>query len=266
MKQTKQVKPLVRRMYVDLETSPNVILAFQIGYKLSIGHHQIVKERGIISICWKWEGESEVHALTWDAKQCDKSMLEKFVKELDEADEVVGHYIDGFDMPWLKTRMMFHRIPNAGKYKTVDTKAWTRPLFLNSNKLDYIAQFLGFGNKIKTDFSLWKEICLNNCPKALAEMVRYNKQDVVLLEKVYHELAFYNAPKTHVAVLNGGEKWQCPHCASKDVHQNKRRVTAAGTVQYQMRCKSCGKTHSINESGHKDYISYKKDQEEKKNK
>ena len=54
----------------------------------------------------------------------------------------------------------------------------------NSNKLDYIAKYLGMGEKIKTEFGLWKDIVLNKDKDAMAKMVKYCQQDVRLLEKV----------------------------------------------------------------------------------
>lgn len=124
----------------------------------------------------------------------------------------------------------------------------------NSNKLDYLAQFFGEGKKIDTDFSLWRDITLNNCPKALAKMVRYNKHDVHILEGVYHHLAKVAEPKSHAGVLTGSsEKWGCPRCGSPHVKKNMTRVTAKGTVQHQMQCKRCGGSHTISQAAFSDY-------------
>jgi len=75
----------IKRLFFDIETSPNIGLFWTAGYKLNIGHDNIIKERAIICICYKWAGEKEVHSLTWDNKQNDKSLLEKFVKENNHA-------------------------------------------------------------------------------------------------------------------------------------------------------------------------------------
>lgn len=70
----------LRRLFWDIETSPNVVLSFRIGYNLNLGHHSIVRERAIICICWKWEGEKKIHSLQWDKHQNDRDMVIAFMK------------------------------------------------------------------------------------------------------------------------------------------------------------------------------------------
>ena len=54
-----------------------------------------------------------------------------------------------------------------------------------SNKLDYVAQKLGVGSKVKhSGFELWIG-CMNDDKKAWAEMKRYQIQDVQLLDNLY---------------------------------------------------------------------------------
>src|SRR6056297_181468 len=50
-----------KRLYFDIETSPNVTLTWRTGYKLNIPHDNIMEERAIICICYKWEGSDEVY-------------------------------------------------------------------------------------------------------------------------------------------------------------------------------------------------------------
>ncbi len=128
----------VRRLIWDIETSPNIVLAWRTGYKLDIGHNAIVEERKIITIAYKWLGESGVTVLTWDKNKDDRSMIEKFIKVANEADELIAHYGDGFDMPWVRGRCLILGLPPIPKYKTVDTKAWaSKKFYFQSNKLDY---------------------------------------------------------------------------------------------------------------------------------
>ena len=61
-----------RRLYFDIEVSANVGLFWQSGYKLQIGTENIIKERAVICICYKWEDDEDVYYLQWDKKQCDK--------------------------------------------------------------------------------------------------------------------------------------------------------------------------------------------------
>lgn len=232
---------MIKRLYLDCETSPNVGLFWSAGYKLNIPYENIIKERAIICICYKWGHEKKTHSLTWDSKQNDKKMLEKFIKIVKSADELVGHNEDKFDLPWIRTRCLFHKIDCPPTFTTLDTLKAARSKFrFNSNRLDYISKFLGIGGKIKTDFNLWREV-MNNDPKALKKMVKYCKWDVELLERVFDRLKNHLPAKTHVS----GVKVECPECGGK-TKINRTTLSAAGTKRVQRQCKECGKHHTTN--------------------
>ena len=201
----------------DIETSPNIGFFWRPGYKVTLTHDNILKERAIICICWKWAGERKVHHLTWDKNQCDKKMVKEFLKVAKEADELVAHNGDHFDMKWFNTRVLFHELGPVPQWKTVDTLKIARKYFnFNSNRLDYLGKFLFGEGKISTSFNLWYDICINNCPTAMDKMVKYCKQDVRLLEKVWKELEPYSTVKSHVGVANGLPKWTCPFQEDQD--------------------------------------------------
>lgn len=198
------VTPLpIRKLFFDIETSPNIVFSWTIGANLFLTPDNIIQERAIICICYKWEGEDTVHDIRWTEGD-DKPMLEEFAKVAATADILVGHNSDQYDIKWVRSRCMLHGIKFPIKPDTIDTLKMARRQFkLNSNKLDYIGQFLGVGQKMDTGgFKLWKEICLNHNPEAMDKMVSYCKQDVILLEKIYHILAGYSPikkfkPKEH---------------------------------------------------------------------
>lgn len=251
----------LRRLFFDLETSPNVVLSWRVGRKINIDYDNILKERAVLCAAWKWEGEKTVHHAQWDSEQDDKCVLEPLLEALNSADELVFHNGDRFDLPWVRTRCLFHGIKTMPAYRTVDTLKWARSKFyFNSNRLDYIAKFLGLGAKITTGFGLWKQVVLDKCPEAMRKMVKYCCHDVELLEQVWEKLSQVVPHKTHAGVLAGSDKWSCPFDGSVNVEVSKTRVTAAGTIQYQMRCGDCGRYYTISERAHKDYLEWKKDQ------
>ncbi len=231
-----------KRLYFDIETSPNIGFFWTAGFKLNISTESIIKERAIICICYKWEEDKVTHSLNWDSKQNDKKMLQEFIKVANEADELVGHNGDKFDLAWVRTRCLFHRIDMFPTYTTIDTLKVARSKFkFNSNKLNYIAKYLGIGQKIHTDYDLWKDIVLNKDKDAMDKMIKYCKMDVILLEKVHKELSLHIPAKTHYGVIFGGDRGSCPECGSDDLVRNNKRVTASGLVKIQLRCKTCGK-------------------------
>ena len=234
-----------KRLYFDIETSPNIGFFWTAGFKLNISTESIIKERAIICICYKWEEDKVTHSLNWDSKQNDKKMLQEFIKVANEADELVGHNGDKFDLAWVRTRCLFHRLEMFPTYTTIDTLKVARSKFkFNSNKLNYIAQYLGIGEKIHTEYNLWKDIVLNKDKEAMDKMIKYCKMDVILLEKVHKELSLHIPAKTHYGVIFGGDRGSCPECGSDDIVRNNKRVTASGLVKVQMRCKTCGKMHT----------------------
>ena len=249
----------IRRLFWDIETSPNVVLSWRCGPKQTIQPNQIVQERAIICICYKWEDDRRIHSVEWDNGD-DSKMLATFSKVVDEADELVAHNGDRFDLKWYNARCLIHGLDPIPSVKTVDTlKIARKHFYFNSNRLDYIAQLL-FGNgngKTKTDFDMWKKITLFNDAKALKKMVKYCKNDVAILESVWSKLRDYEAPATHAAVAmsgDSGDRWMCAHCGSSNVRKSKTRVTARGTVQHQMKCGDCGRYYSIANGMFKRYL------------
>lgn len=241
----------MKRLYFDIETSPNIATVWGTGRKQWIDYENIIKERAVICIGFKIDGEKQADVLTWDKNQCDRKMLDKFGKLLAGVQECVGHNIDKFDMPWVRSRMLFHGLPPMPQIKTADTLQWSRRyMYFNSNRLDYIATFLGIGCKVRTEFKLWKDVLLkqNDHSHALHMMSEYCKHDVELLEKVWKKLQLYCPVRTHAGVLNDSEKWSCPRCASENVQRWSRWATAAGTIRNRMRCKDCLGSYTVSEN------------------
>jgi len=241
-----------KRLFIDIETSPNVVFSWNVGYKLNIGHDNIISERGIICVCYKYEGENKVHSLKWDNGN-DKKLVLEIIKLMQEADEVIGHNGDNYDIKFLRGRALFHGVINMPDLVSIDTLKISRNKFrLNSNRLDYLGKYLGFGGKKDTGgFGLWKDIVLDNSKSAMNKMISYCKRDVVLLEKVYHKLIGFTKSKTHIGVFNGHSKKSCPHCGSTETKSNGSRISASGVKTYRMQChKACGKYFSISEKAY----------------
>jgi hypothetical protein len=249
----------MNRMFLDIETCPNVGLFWRTGHKVSIDHKSIIFPARIITAAWKWEGDKESHSLVWTPSQkqfheSDEKLIQNLLPEMAKADEIVAHYGDGFDIPWIRGRALKHGL-TCPIYKTVDTKAWSSRLFyLPSNKLDFLADYLKIGTKIRTDYDLWVDITVHRDKKALDKMVKYNIHDVELLEPVYQRLSDFGPVKTHSGVLNGDPKWTCARCGSKSVGRTHQHVSAAGTIKHQMRCKDCGKYYMISNKAYNDFL------------
>lgn len=237
-----------KRLFFDIEVSPNIGFFWQAGFKKNISPDDIIKERAIICICYKWEDDEEVQWLTWDAKQNDKAMLNSFIKVANTADEIVGHNGDKFDLAWIRTRCLYHKIQMFPKYVTIDTLKVSRSMFkFNSNKLDYIAKYLKVGEKSETNYAMWTDIVLNKDKKQLDKMVDYCINDVVILESVYKAMSSHIAPKTHFGMIFGSSKHECPECGSDDLKKDGVTYLASGLVKQRYYCRTCNKYSTGNE-------------------
>lgn len=244
-----------KRLFFDIETSFNIGIFWRSGYNQTINPDDIIHERAIICVCYKWENDPKVHYLTWDENQSDKELLEKFVKVMNKADEVVAHNGDKFDIRWLRTRCLYHNVPMFPKYQSIDTLKQARSLFMfNSNRLDYIAKFLGVGSKTEHEgMGLWKKIVLHKDPMAMNKMIEYCQNDVVILEQVFNRLNTYTKANLHYGVLNNQESYTCPECGGDHLKLSKTYTTSAGMLRRSMCCKTCRKKFSISNTTYKKY-------------
>jgi hypothetical protein len=248
----------VKRLFFDIETSPNIVYSWRIGYNLNITPENIIDERKIICISYKWESEEVIHTLTWDKNQCDKKMLTKFISVANQADELIAHNGDRFDIKWVRTRCIYHRIPMFPNYKTLDTLKKAKSGFnFNSNKLDYIAQYLGVGAKVKhSGFDMWKGV-MQNDKTALSEMVHYCEGDIIVLEDVFLTMQSYIKQNTHAGVLNNNLKYSCPCCSSEQITLLKNNVTAMGTIKRLIECNDCKYNYEISNASYILYLKFK---------
>jgi len=245
----KSFKP--KRLFYDIETSYNIVKSWRIGFNINLNMEDIIQERAIITIAYKWEGEKDVTVLSWD-KGCDKKIIEDFVKVMSEADELVGHNVDRYDTKFIMARALKHNISVLPKYQSTDTlKLAKKHFMLNSNKLDYIAQYLGIGHKTKhRGLEMWDDIILRNDSKALEEMIEYNVQDVFLTEQVYHKLMEYSLPKVNHASKQTGDKHTCPQCGSDHAELHKTYISSTGTKTRLMNCLNCSTNFTINNTNY----------------
>jgi len=184
-----------RVLFFDIETSPNVVFSWRIGNKINLSHSNIINERAIICVCWKWQGSDKIYSLEWN-KGDDKQLLKDFAKVINSADIVIGQNSDAYDIKWLRTRALYHGVDFKVKLNSLDTLKMARAGFnFNCNKLDYMGQYLGVGQKIETTYDLWKAIVLDNDKAAMRSMVKYCGEDVALLERVYDKLQGYSPEK-----------------------------------------------------------------------
>jgi DNA polymerase elongation subunit (family B) len=241
-KQTSEIK----RLFFDIETSYYLVPTFQF-WKVNINPDNILREKKIICIAYKWQYEDKVHVLKWDENQDDTKLIKDFIQVIKDADELIAHNGDKFDIKELRTRAILTGNLMFPIYRTLDTLKKSRQYFrFPSNKLDYLGKVLNVGRKLDHEgMKLWIDICEHKNKASLKKMIEYCVQDVAVLEDVYFAMSPYIYHNTNMAVLKGGEKWHCPECASQNVQLSHTDATAMGYIKRHMKCNSCRKFYKI---------------------
>ena len=223
-------------LLLDIETSPNTAYVWGL-WKQNISLSALQESSTVL--CWaaKWLGEKEVMFDSVYQSKPDK-MAKRIHALISEADAVVHYNGTKFDIPTLNKEFLLHGMEPPAPYKQIDLLRTMRSQFrFPSNKLDYVADKLGFGNKHETSFQLWID-CMNNDPKAWKQMERYNKHDVILLEKVYKRvLPWIKSHPNHN--LHSGEQHVCPNCGGTKIQRRGTARTISGSYQ-RYQCQDCG--------------------------
>lgn len=248
-----------KRLFYDIETSYNIVKSWRIGYNCTINVDDIIKERAIICVCYKWEGEDTVYSLIWD-KGDDRKLVEDFLKVLNEATEAVGHNIQEFDQKFILTRAAKHGISAHPKYVSYDTYQKAKRHFsFNSNKLDYISKFLGLSGKMQHEgLPMWDAIVLRNDRSALERMVEYCKADVLVTEAVFEKLRVLTEISTNHASELGKPLYNCPNCAGSNSSYLKPVISKAGVARRLMECLDCNQKYVISNTQYIDSLDNKK--------
>ena len=229
----------------DVETS----LYHMVGwgtYKQYIQHHQITKHQYIISWAAKWlyddNVQSDVVTPNESRNRNDKRILKSIWKLLDEADIVIGHNGERFDLRKLRWRFLSEGMQPPSPFRVIDTlKVARREFFAPSYKQDFLTKYFKLENKLSTEFQLWIDCEAGNA-KRLEEMVEYNRHDVMGLEQVYLKLRPYMRNHPNLGVLMDEDV--CPTCGENNLTEiNAEYFTSANRFPI-YRCNNC-KTPNI---------------------
>jgi len=226
---------LTKILLLDIETAPNLGYFWRI-WKENIGTNQIVNNGSVLSWAAKWVGEKDMmFGAKW--KDGEKKMLARIHRLLNETDIVVHYNGKSFDIPTFNKEFIIHGFPPPAPYKQVDLLLVVRDTFaFVSRKLDYVTKTLGMGQKVRhPGFELWVK-AMGGDPAAQRHMERYNRRDVVLLEKLYLRLRPWIKGHPNVGVL--GDISSCPNCGS--THFQRRGTAVATLLKYhRYQCQNC---------------------------
>lgn len=207
-------KDIPKVLFLDIETKPMKAYVWN-QWENDVPLDMLIEDGAILSFCAKWAGDDKVIYKDQRGKEKnlmnDKKLMQELWNLMDEADIIIAHNGNKFDVPKINARFIAHRLGAPSQYKKIDTMLLARSNFsFFSNKLAHLSGMLA---KTKKDehkefpgFSLWLE-CLKGNKKAWEAMRVYNCKDVLALEEVFLELAKYvKNNKTVAAALRAYEK------------------------------------------------------------
>ncbi len=235
-------KKLPKILVFDIETAPMRAYVWS-RWKQNIHLAQTISEWFMLTWSAKWLYDLEVKSdklTSAEALNEDDSRITKSLWELiNEADVVITHNGDSFDIPKINTRFIINGLQPPNPFRSIDTKLIAAKQFgFSSNKLDALAGYFGFEVKLDTDFKLW-DSCLRGDSVALAYMEKYNIHDTELLEEVYLKLRPWIKNHVNLSLYNDDNEMQCPHCVGINMTENGFYYTNnAKYITY--RCDDCG--------------------------
>jgi DNA polymerase elongation subunit (family B) len=228
----------LRVLHLDIETSPNLGYVWSL-WKQNIGLNQLVESGHVL--CWaaKWHGERKVHFAS-DYHDGHDAMIAKAYELVDEADAIVTYNGRAFDLKWLRSEFVLAGLTPPAPHKDVDLLTIVRRQFkFPSNKLEYVAQALLGESKVQhAGFELWTG-CMAGNAKAWAQMRAYNRQDVLLTERLYDRLLPWIPNHPHHGLYHEAHLSVCQNCGSKDLERRGYAYTNLGRYQ-RFRCNGCG--------------------------
>ena len=243
--EVKQAKILI----FDIEVSPTKAWVWS-KFQNMVGDEMVENEWWMITWSAKWLFGDEIFSGKVTAEEAlnndDSRITKSLWRLIDEADILVGHNIQKFDRKKMNTRFLMHGLPAPSSYLMIDTLLHARKQFaFHSNKLDYIAQKLGVGKKVKHEgFEMWKK-CMKGDTEAINKMQEYNDGDILINEEVYIKIRGYVKPHPNLNLFIEEDSHSCPTCGSDKLKYNGEYTTYANTyTEYQ--CKRCGNSCRAN--------------------
>lgn len=231
---------MAKILIVDIETAPMEVASFSL-YPESIGYNFILKDEFIICACWKELGSKTINSVKITKAGDDKKLLKDLREVLSEADIVIGHNFEAFDLRKINSRFIRHNIAPLPGIPVVDTlKELKKVAKFPSHRLDYLAKELLGEGKMETSKDLWLK-AMRGDKRSIDQMVRYCKVDVAKTESIYLKFRPYFNSHPAMGVMLGHERGvSCNKCGSTHMKKNGVRLTATGLQRYELQCQDCG--------------------------
>lgn len=234
-------------LLLDLELTYAVYYAYPSKREQYLSDRDIIHDQFCVCAAWKWLHEASTYAIsiTDDTKQFkkdfrnDRNVASKLHALMEEADIIVAHNGDNFDIKHATTLFRKHGLGPISKTKSLDTLKIARRYFaFPGNSLDSLAKRFGKAGKNKKPN--WKKMTEGD-KKEIDIATKYCKNDVKVLEDIFIELRPYIDKFPSLRRVKDFPV-QCDACQSKRLIKNGTGFD--GTKMFQkVKCQECGHNH-----------------------
>lgn len=235
-------------MFIDVETSPLLGWAWQV-YETNI--ISVLEPTKILCCAWKYLGDKDVFVRglcdypDYLGTDLDDGPLVKDIwKVLDEADIVIAHNGDAFDIKILNARFIAAGLSAPSDFKSIDTLKVAKKYFkFTSNSLNELGGYLDEGRKAETGgFATWVG-CMKGDKECWERMKKYNQRDIELLERIYLRLRPFMSSHPNLNTISPKtlkkDEFACQVCQSVNTTKRGFSVTKMGKYQRHS-CNDCG--------------------------
>lgn len=229
----------VKVLEIDIETAPNVAYIWSL-FDQNVPIDRLVSPGYTLCFAARWQGEREIQFYSrW--QHGHEKMIKTAWELMNDADMLVHYNGKKFDVPTLNREFVLMGLTPPASYHEVDLYQVVRKKFkFASNKLDFVAQQLGLGSKVKhKGMQLWHEV-MNGVESSQRTMERYNKGDVRILGRLYDTLQPWITSHPNRGLwVDNPTKPVCRNCGSTHLKKNgseKRFVLSYA----RFKCLDCG--------------------------
>jgi DNA polymerase elongation subunit (family B) len=231
-------------LLLDMELSYGLAYVFPSKKPQYVSASQFKYRQFAVCAAYKWEHEVSTYCIKitddmarFSENHRDSYIIAKKLHEvMTEADVIVAHNGDAFDIKWANTLFADYDLGPIPEKKSIDTLKVARKYFnFEGNSLSDLLRRFGLGSKAaKPD---WQKLT-DGCEKEIAKAAKYCKIDVIKLEKIYKKLRPFIRKMPHHRP-SGGFIVQCHACLSKNIKSNGKSFDGKGLYQ-RVRCGECG--------------------------
>jgi len=227
----------------DIECTGMIIESYGL-YNQNHNHKDIIEDWSLLSFAAWFTDENQIHyADNRDNSgyKDDKHLVEKLHKLISEADWIVGHNSDKFDLKKLNAKAEKYELPPRPDPIQYDTLKMLKARYaLPSYSLDYAAKYFELKEKKSAHRNFPGKMLFDQCKAgnidAWNELESYNCQDVKVTWELFQRLAKHDK---RINLTSFYQKQTCI-CGNQEFYKN--GIKYAKNAAYQIwRCRNCSK-------------------------